>query len=300
MSELLIGAALGKRVSILASLSVRPAAKNIAGISFVSSRLARPRRVFLAGRLCTLGRSITYVQPGVLLVPSVLSAPEILRFLRKYMDRMLGPLLRVVAVFLLELLTVQFPAGGASQKILKRAETRGVLGQALLRILFALTFCRASGALFSGSLTRSAIRCKSGNSCRSHIPEDWVGHLKGYLTEPCSVAVEASALDPRAVAVMKEAGVEVSAQPSKAVQEIVHIEFDYVVTLCGHARETCPVFPGKAEVIHRGFDDPPRLAESAKSEEEVLQYYRRVRDEIRAFVEKLPDALETWDTKEDA
>jgi len=139
----------------------------------------------------------------------------------------------------------------------------------------------------------------TGNSCRSQMAEGWVRHVKGDLIEPYSAGVEASALDPRAVAVMKEAGGNISAQRSKPVREIVHIEFDYVVTLCGHARETCPVFPGKAKVIHRGFDDPPRLAESAKSEEEALQYYRRVRDEIRAFVEKLPDALETWDTKED-
>jgi arsenate reductase len=139
----------------------------------------------------------------------------------------------------------------------------------------------------------------TGNSCRSQMAEGWVRHLKGDLIEPYSAGVEASALDPRAVAVMKEAGVDISAQRSKPVQEIVHIEFDYVVTLCGHARETCPVFPGKAKVIHRGFDDPPRLAESTKSEKEALQYYRRVRDEIRAFVEKLPDALETRDSKED-
>ncbi len=111
--------------------------------------------------------------------------------------------------------------------------------------------------------------------------------------------MKASALDPRAVAVMKEAGVDISAQRSKPVQEAIHIEFDYVVTLCGHAQESCPIFPGKAAVVHRGFDDPPRLAESAKSENEAQQYYRRVRDEIRAFVERLPDALETWDIKED-
>ncbi len=69
------------------------------------------------------------------------------------------------------------------------------------------------------------------------------------------------------------------------------IPFDYVVTVCGYARENCPVFPGKARVVHQGFDDPPKLAKDAKTEEEALNHYRRVRDEIHAYVETLPEAL---------
>jgi arsenate reductase len=90
---------------------------------------------------------------------------------------------------------------------------------------------------------------------------------------------------------MAEAGVDISTHRAKHVNELQDIVFDYVVTVCGHARETCPVFPGKARVVYRGFDDPPRLAENAADEEERLSHYRRVRDEIRAFVETLPEAL---------
>lgn len=98
---------------------------------------------------------------------------------------------------------------------------------------------------------------------------------------------------------MNEAGVDISAYRSKTVQEVMHIKFDDVVTLCGHAQETCPIFPAKAKVIHRGFDDPPRLAESARNEEEAMEDYRRVRDEVRAFIERLPDALDASSTKEE-
>jgi arsenate reductase len=90
---------------------------------------------------------------------------------------------------------------------------------------------------------------------------------------------------------MAEAGVDISGQRSKPVGELGGVEFDYVVTVCDNARESCPVFPGKAKAVHVGFDDPPRLAASAQTEEERLAPYRRVRDAIRAFVETLPDAL---------
>jgi arsenate reductase len=90
---------------------------------------------------------------------------------------------------------------------------------------------------------------------------------------------------------MQEAGVDISGHRSKTLDELVGIEFDYVVTVCDHARETCPVFPGKAKKIHRSFDDPPALAKDAKTEAEVLAHYRRVRDEIRGFVENLPEVF---------
>jgi arsenate reductase len=85
--------------------------------------------------------------------------------------------------------------------------------------------------------------------------------------------------------------VDISGHRSKHVNELIDIPFDYVITVCGHAQENCPVFPGRAVVIHHGFDDPPKLAADAKTEEEALAHYRRVRDEIRAYVETLPEAL---------
>ena len=90
---------------------------------------------------------------------------------------------------------------------------------------------------------------------------------------------------------MAEAGVDISGHRSTLVDDVMGVGFDYVVTVCGHAHETCPMFPGKATVVHVGFDDPPKLAENAASEEEALNHYRRVRDEIKAFVRQLPDAL---------
>ena len=131
----------------------------------------------------------------------------------------------------------------------------------------------------------------TGNSCRSQMAEGWTRHLKGDRIEPYSAGLQAKGLNAKAVQVMAESGVDISKQTSQEVAEVMHIDFDYVVTVCGHADEFCPVFPGKTRVVHCGFDDPPKLAESAKSEEEALGHYRRVRDEIRAFVDKIPEAL---------
>ena len=121
----------------------------------------------------------------------------------------------------------------------------------------------------------------TGNSCRSQMAEGWARHLKGDQIEAYSAGIEAHGLNPDAVRVMAEAGVDISGQRSKLVGELRGVDFDYVVTVCGHAHESCPVFPGKAKVVHVGFDDPPRLAADAKTEEERLAPYRRVRDEIR-------------------
>ena len=101
-----------------------------------------------------------------------------------------------------------------------------------------------------------------------------------------SAGIEKHGLNPYAVQVMAEAGVDISAQTSKLILELPTLDFDYVITVCGNAHENCPVFPGRTRIIHAGFDDPPRLAESCRSEEEKLDCYRRVRDEIRAFIEK--------------
>ncbi|MBN2392502.1 MAG: arsenate reductase ArsC [Anaerolineae bacterium] len=131
----------------------------------------------------------------------------------------------------------------------------------------------------------------TGNSCRSQMAEGWAKHLKGDVLEVYSAGIETHGLNPTAVKVMAEAGIDISHHRSKLVGEVLHIPFDYVITVCGHAQENCPVFPGRAMVVHHGFDDPPRLAANAKTEEEALSHYRRVRDEIRAFVQTLPEVL---------
>ena len=133
----------------------------------------------------------------------------------------------------------------------------------------------------------------TGNSCRSQMAEGWARRLKGDAIEPYSAGIEAHGLNERAVKVMAEAGVDISRQRSKTLSEVKDAPFDFVVTLCDHAHESCPLFPGKAKIVHAGFDDPPRLAKDAKTEEEALGHYRRVRDEIRAFVAALPRRLET-------
>jgi len=132
----------------------------------------------------------------------------------------------------------------------------------------------------------------TGNSCRSQMAEGWARSLKGATIEAHSAGVAPAQLDPRAVQVMAEVGVDISGQRSKHVRDLADLAFDYVVTLCDEAQEACPVFPGRAKVVHRGFDDPPRLARGARTEEEALAHYRRVRDEIRRFVEALPRVLE--------
>lgn len=132
----------------------------------------------------------------------------------------------------------------------------------------------------------------TGNSCRSQMAEGWTRHLKGDRIEVWSAGMETHGLNPNAVKVMAEAGVDISHQCSTHVNELMHIPFDVVITVCDHAAEHCPIFPGKSRVVHHGFDDPPRLAAGAADEEEAVNHYRRVRDEIRAFVETLPESLD--------
>jgi len=131
----------------------------------------------------------------------------------------------------------------------------------------------------------------TGNSCRSQMAEGWTRTLKGESIEAFSAGVAPKGIDPWAVRAMEEAGVDISGQNSKGIKDLAHIEFDVVVTVCDHARESCPVFSGNTRVIHVGFDDPPHLAKDAKSEEEAMTHYRRVREEIKSFVETLPDSL---------
>lgn len=131
----------------------------------------------------------------------------------------------------------------------------------------------------------------TGNSCRSQMAEGLCRHFKGDVIDCESAGIEKHGLNPFAVKVMAEIAIDISTHYSKTVADLANPEFDYVVTVCGHANETCPYFPAKTRVIHRSFDDPPRLARDASDEDSALAHYRRVRDEIRQFVLTLPEAL---------
>ena len=131
----------------------------------------------------------------------------------------------------------------------------------------------------------------TGNACRSQMAEGWTRHLKADLIEAYSGGVSPHGVDPRAVKAMAEAGVDISGQTSKHVDTLEDMELDFVVTLCDNAQRSCPVFPAKTRVLHVGFPDPPRLAADARTEEEAMAHYRDVLDEIRRFVEKLPELL---------
>lgn len=131
----------------------------------------------------------------------------------------------------------------------------------------------------------------TGNSCRSQMAEGWAKLLHGDRYAIYSAGIEAHGLNPNAVAVMREAGVDITSQESNRLEELDGVKLDYVVTVCGHADENCPVLSNECRKLHVPFDDPPRLAKQAASEEEALAGYRRVRDEIRAFVEQLPQRL---------
>ncbi|MBN2685285.1 MAG: arsenate reductase ArsC [Pontiellaceae bacterium] len=136
----------------------------------------------------------------------------------------------------------------------------------------------------------------TGNSCRSQMAEGWTRALKGDQIEVYSAGIETHGLNPNAVKVMAEAGVDISSQKSQHIDEFKDVKIDYVITVCNHAHETCPWFPADCKVIHVGFQDPPKMARelAAKggSEEDQLDCYRTVRDEIRAFVEMLPGSLQ--------
>lgn len=131
----------------------------------------------------------------------------------------------------------------------------------------------------------------TGNSCRSQMAEGWARHLKSDLIDAYSAGTKPHGLNRVAVKVMMQAGVDISEHGSKKIARLSGIDFDYVLTVCDNAQETCPIFPGDAKLIHKNFDDPPRLAETAGSDEEAMGHYKRVRDEIRSFVETIPTSL---------
>ncbi len=123
------------------------------------------------------------------------------------------------------------------------------------------------------------------------MAEGWARHLKADTIDASSAGIKKHGLNPLAVRAMAEAGVDISSHFSKRVAELSPQEFDYVITVCDHAHESCPLFSAAARVIHKGFDDPPRLATDAGTDDEALRHYRRVRDEIRDFIMTLPESL---------
>lgn len=116
-------------------------------------------------------------------------------------------------------------------------------------------------------------------------------HIHGSVIDVASAGIQKQGLNPLAVKVMGEIGIDISHHQSKTVDDLVDTRFDYVITVCSHADETCPVFPAATRIVHHGFDDPPKLAKSAASEADALVHYRRVRDEIKSFVLTLPDSF---------
>ncbi|HZO99240.1 MAG TPA: aromatic aminobenezylarsenical efflux permease ArsG family transporter [Terriglobia bacterium] len=160
---LLIGFLSALWLGILTSISPCPLATNIAAISFISRDLATPRKVFLTGTLYTLGRAVTYLVLGALLVGSLLSIPHVSNLLQRYMNKLLGPILILVGMFLLDLLAFRFSTSApVTERMQKRMTAWGIWGAAPLGMLFALAFCPVSAALFFGSLIPLAVR--SGSS----------------------------------------------------------------------------------------------------------------------------------------
>jgi arsenate reductase len=126
------------------------------------------------------------------------------------------------------------------------------------------------------------------------MAEGWARHLKGDKIDAYSAGTVQHGLNQIAVQVMHEAGVNISQHRSKTLKHVQNIDFDYVITVCDNAQEACPVFPGKTKVVHHSFEDPPRLAAEAVSEDDAMDHYIRVRNEIRLFVETLPEAIQDF------
>ena len=130
----------------------------------------------------------------------------------------------------------------------------------------------------------------TGNSCRSQMAEGWTRHLKADVIEAYSAGIRPIGVNPRAIQVMAEAGVDISMHTSKHLDDLWNVDFDYVVTLCDNAARNCPIFSGKAKVIHSPFKDPYF---ATGSEEQIMAEFREARDKIRAFIETIPESLES-------
>ncbi len=161
MSSLIVAAMSALWLGILTSISPCPLATNIAAISFIGRRVDKAKLVFLAGVFYTLGRMLTYMVLGVLIVTSILSIPHLSHFLEKYMNKLLGPFLILVGMGVLELIRLNMFGSSVSERVQKKAESWGIWGAGLLGILFALTFCPVSAALFFGSLIPLSVKTSS-------------------------------------------------------------------------------------------------------------------------------------------
>lgn len=139
---------------------------------------------------------------------------------------------------------------------------------------------------------RTVLFLCTGNSCRSQMAEGFARELLQERLIAYSAGIETHGLNPYAVQVMQEAGIDITNQRSQHISEFDPSGIDYVITVCSDADANCPIFPARVKVIHHGFDDPPRLAREYDTEEEKLECYRRVRDEIKSYILTLPDALE--------
>lgn len=133
----------------------------------------------------------------------------------------------------------------------------------------------------------------TGNSCRSQMAEGWARNLLGASVDAFSAGTNLHPLNQKAVQVMNEAGVDISSHQSKHLSEFREAHFDLIVTVCDNAAKSCPIPPKATKVLHVPFDDPPQLAKESKNEEEELCHYRRIRDEIKQFIIRLPNILES-------
>jgi len=131
----------------------------------------------------------------------------------------------------------------------------------------------------------------TGNSCRSQMAEGWCRHLKGDLFNTYSAGIETHGLNPHAVTVMQEVGIDITSQKSEHIDSLKEIPFDYVITVCSHAHESCPWFPSNAKVIHHAFSDPPKMAKAHTDATAQLNCYRDVRNDIKAYIKTLPESL---------
>jgi cytochrome c biogenesis protein CcdA len=149
-------------LGILTSVSPCPLATNIAAVSFISRRITQRNTVFLSGILYTLGRSLTYIVLGVLIVKTLVDVPILSDFLQRYVNKILGIVLILVGMILLDLLRISLPIPSVSENVAKKLAEKGTFGSLPLGILFALAFCPVSAALFFGGLIPIAVKAQSG------------------------------------------------------------------------------------------------------------------------------------------
>jgi cytochrome c-type biogenesis protein len=161
MDTIVVGSLSALWLGIMTSISPCPLATNIAAISYIGRRVGNTRLVLLSGMMYTFGRMLTYLMIAVVVISSILAIPEVSSTLQKYMNTLVGPLLIIIGMFLLELLSISIPGILTDEKIKKRFAESGVLGAGLLGILFALSFCPTSAALFFGSLIPLSLRLES-------------------------------------------------------------------------------------------------------------------------------------------